>query len=47
MPQYDEERIAREEAYWTPARLFTFGFVFMAGAIALIVLLSELRGLLG
>jgi hypothetical protein len=31
-----EERIAREEAYWTGPRLFAFGLAFLATCIVII-----------
>jgi hypothetical protein len=37
-----EERIAREEAYWTGPRLFGFGLVFLAACITVIYILSSI-----
>jgi len=37
-----EERIAREEAYWTGPRLFGFGLVFLACCVVLIYILSSI-----
>jgi hypothetical protein len=37
-----EERIAREEAYWTGPRLFGFGLVFLAVCIVVIYILSSI-----
>jgi hypothetical protein len=37
-----EERIAREEAYWTGPRLFAFGTSFLTCCIIVIYILSSL-----
>ena len=42
MSESHEQRIAREEAYWTGPRLFGFGLVFLAVAIAVIYTLSSI-----
>jgi hypothetical protein len=38
----DEQRIAREEAYWNGPRLFGFGLAFLAACIVLIYILSSI-----
>lgn len=47
MSSSDEERIAREEEYWTAPRLFIFGFALLGAAITLIVVMANLRDWLG
>ena len=42
MSESHEERIAREEAYWTGPRLFGFGLVFLAACIVVIYILSSI-----
>lgn len=42
MSETHEERIAREEAYWTGPRLFGFGLVFLAACIAVIYIISQI-----
>gem|GEM_PF-4087970 len=42
MSETHEERIAREEAYWTGPRLFGFGLVFLAVCIVVIYILSSI-----
>jgi len=42
MSESHEERIAREEAYWTGPRLFGFGLAFLACCITVIYILSSL-----
>lgn len=37
-----EQRIAREEAYWTGPRLFVLGLSFMAFAIAFIYFIASI-----
>jgi hypothetical protein len=37
-----EQRIAREEAYWTGPRLFGFGLVFLAACIVVIYILASI-----
>jgi hypothetical protein len=37
-----EERIAREEAYWTGPRLFGFGLSFLAACLVFIYFLSSI-----
>jgi len=38
-----QDRIAREEAYWTGPRLFTLGLVFMAVAVAFIYFIATIE----
>ena len=42
MTDPNEERIAREEAYWTGPRLFAFGLAFLGGCIVLIYALASI-----
>ncbi len=42
MSESHEERIAREEAYWTGPRLFGFGLAFLGACIVLIYVMSSL-----
>jgi hypothetical protein len=37
-----EERIAREEAYWTGPRLFGFGLAFLAGCLVVIYVMASI-----
>jgi hypothetical protein len=39
-----DERIAREEEYWTAPRLFGMGFAFLGACIVLIYLMSHVPG---
>ncbi len=41
MSETYEERIAREEEYWTAPRLFALGLSFMACAVAFIYLIAS------
>jgi hypothetical protein len=38
----DEQRIAREEAYWTGPRLFGFGLVFLGACIIVIYTMASI-----
>ena len=38
----EEQRIAREEAYWNAPRLFVLGFVFLGACLVLIRVMAEL-----
>jgi hypothetical protein len=38
----DEQRIAREEAYWTGPRLFGFGLAFLGVCIVVIYTMSSI-----
>ncbi|MGD8860774.1 MAG: hypothetical protein PVI30_12260 [Myxococcales bacterium] len=42
MSESHEQRIAREEAYWTAPRLFALGFTFLGTCIALIYLCASI-----
>lgn len=42
MSESYEDRIAREEAYWTAPRLFVFGLGFLACAIGFIYAMSQI-----
>ena len=42
MSETQEERIAREEAYWTAPRLFAFGLTFLTVAISFIYTMSSI-----
>lgn len=44
MSKSDEERIAREEEYWTAPRLLGSGFVFLGACIVVIYLMSNVPG---
>lgn len=37
-----EQRIAREEAYWNGPRLFGFGLVFLATCLVIIYLMASI-----
>jgi hypothetical protein len=37
----EEQRIAREESYWTAPRLFTAGLIFLAASIALLYAMAS------
>jgi hypothetical protein len=38
----DEERIAREEAYWNGPRLFGFGLAFLAACLVIIYVMASI-----
>ncbi len=42
MSESQEERIAREEAYWTGPRLFAFGLVFLAICLVILYILASI-----
>lgn len=42
MSETPEERIARQEEYWTAPRLFVFGLGFLAVAISFIYVMSSI-----
>lgn len=42
MSETQQERIAREEDYWTAPRLFAFGLCFLSVAIAFIYTMSSI-----
>ena len=42
MAETDEERIARQEAYWTGPRLFGFGLAFLGTCLVIIYILSSI-----
>ena len=42
MTESQEERIAREEAYWTGPRLFGFGLAFLAACLVVIYVMASI-----
>ena len=42
MSTSEEQRITREEEYWTAPRLFSFGLIFLGVCIAVIYALATL-----
>ena len=42
MTETQEERIAREEAYWNGPRLFGFGLSFLGVCIVIIYIMSSI-----
>lgn len=42
MSETQEQRIAREEAYWTGPRLFGFGLVFLGICLVIIYILASI-----
>lgn len=42
MTESDEQRIAREEEYWTGPRLFGFGLAFLGACIVVIYTMASI-----
>lgn len=42
MSETDEQRIAREEAFWNGPRLFGFGLVFLGICLVIIYILASI-----
>jgi hypothetical protein len=41
MSDPEEQRIAREEAYWNAPRLFALGFAFLGACVVLIYVMAS------